>query len=109
MQQKKPTSLRDRIRQHVILPLCSPRFGHVVPPQSYNNLKNQFPNLGALNNYKENVQHSIMSVRNVETLTFLAEEGSHPSYERNEDDAFVSSTLHATCMDKGEKERTSKD
>ncbi len=49
-------------------------------------------NLGALNDYAEQVSHSILSRRNVETMTFLQEEHTHPSYERNEDDAFVSSS-----------------
>ena len=79
------------VRPDKQLPLVSPRFGQVVPAQSFNDIKNQFPNLGALNNYTEQVHHSILSRRNVESLTFLEEEDSHPSYERNEDDAFVTS------------------
>ena len=45
------------------------------------------PDLGALNNYTEVVSHSILSRRNVETLTFLEEEGYNPSYEQGEDEA----------------------
>ena len=35
-------------------------------------------------------QHNIISRRNVKSLTYLQEEDLNPSYERNEDDAFIS-------------------
>lgn len=72
--------------------MTSPRLGnHFASAQTYNNIKKEYPNLGALNNYKEKVDHQIMSRRQVESLTFLEEEGSNPSYERNENDAYVGS------------------
>ena len=71
------------------MPIASPRLGnHVAPAQTYNYIKNQYPNLGALHNYKEKVDHQIISRRQVESLTFLEEEGTHPSYERNENDGY---------------------
>ena len=41
-------------------------------------------------NYNEQLEHLVISRRNVESLTFLDEESSHPGFSKNEDDAFVS-------------------
>ena len=41
-------------------------------------------------NYNEKLEHLVISRRNVESLTFLDEESSHPGFSKNEDDAFVS-------------------
>ena len=68
--------------------LGSPRLGTTVQIQAYENSAN----LGPLNSYsEESVSHQILSRRNVESLTFLEEEDCHPSYERNENDAFLTS------------------
>jgi len=42
---------------------------------------------------QQSMHYQILSRRNVESLTYLQEEDSFPNYERNEDDAFVSSCL----------------
>ena len=73
-------------------PLMSPRFGTAALVENANRLQRENGSLGALNDYEDEISHSILSRRNVETMTFLQEEHTHPSYERNEDDAFVSSS-----------------
>ena len=39
------------------------------------------------------MHYQILSRRSVESMTYLEEEDNYPSYERNEDDAYVSSCV----------------
>ena len=52
-------------------------------------------NLVKLNDSEKqaSMHYQILSRRSVESMTYLEEEDNYPSYERNEDDAYVSSCV----------------